>query len=244
MTVRIGGGLKRSGISARILIAGNDLLTGALANAFQKFGFSTMYLTPGAKEIERGTKWEPDLVLLDVRSFDVTAGSALILRVRRAGLRVCVIDTADDNCRLAAWMQAGVSALIDENESFDHLFRTTTRLLRTDSRRQTRRGPASSLASTLADELRDASLDLSLILTEREQVVLAELMEGHNAEEIAKAGYVSISTVRSQIKAILQKLGVNSQLAAVAIARRAGWSLESPIENSVRPTNSRPRRVS
>jgi two-component system, NarL family, nitrate/nitrite response regulator NarL len=244
MTIRIGGGPKRSGISARILIAGNDLLTGALANAFQKFGFSTMYLTPSAQEIERGIKWEPDLVLMDVRSFDLTAGSALISRVRRAGLRVCVIDSAGDSCRLAAWSQAGLSGLIDENESFDHVFGTITRLLRTDSRRQIRRGPASSLASTLADEFEDASLDLSLILTEREQVVLAELMEGHNAEEIAKAGYVSISTVRSQIKAILQKLGVKSQLAAVAIARRAGWSLESPIENSVRPTSSRPRRVS
>ena len=68
-------------------------------------------------------------------------------------------------------------------------------------------------------------------LTEREQVVLAELIEGHCAEDIAKAAFVSISTVRSQIKAILQKLGVNSQLAAVAMARRAGWSLESAPRN-------------
>jgi len=66
-------------------------------------------------------------------------------------------------------------------------------------------------------------------LTEREQSVLAELMEGHCAEEIAKAAFVSISTVRSQIKAILQKLGVNSQLAAVALTRRAGWSSKDSV---------------
>jgi len=36
---------------------------------------------------------------------------------------------------------------------------------------------------------------------------------------------VSISTVRSQIKAILQKLGVNSQLAATALVQQAGWTL-------------------
>ena len=71
-------------------------------------------------------------------------------------------------------------------------------------------------------------LDLFATLTEREQVVLAELIEGHCAEDIAKGAFVSISTVRSQIKAILQKLGVNSQLAAVAMARRAGWSLDNP----------------
>lgn len=244
MSVRARGGPDRSGISARILIAGSDLLAGALANALQNFGFSTMHLRPSTREIERGIEWEPDLVLMDVRSFEVTAGSALIGRLRRASLRVCVMDVADDDCRSTAWLRAGASALVDENEPFDQLFPTIARLLRIDSPPQTRRRSSASLTSTAADEHRDSPLDLSAILTEREQVVLAELMEGHNAEEIARAGYVSISTVRSQIKAILQKLGVNSQLAAVAIARRAGWSLDSPTENTLKPSSSRRRRIS
>jgi len=75
-------------------------------------------------------------------------------------------------------------------------------------------------------------LQLFDFLTVREQVVLAELMEGHRAVEIANTAFVSISTVRSQIKAIRNKLGVNSQLAAVAMARRAGWSLDTPPGNS------------
>ncbi len=77
-------------------------------------------------------------------------------------------------------------------------------------------------------------LQLFDFLTEREQVVLAELMEGHSAVEIVKAAFVSISTVRSQIKAIRVKLGVNSQLAA-ALARRAGWSLNTRPGNSPNP---------
>ena len=60
-----------------------------------------------------------------------------------------------------------------------------------------------------------------LILTPREQWVLAELMEGRTGDAIAKANWIALSTVRSQIKSILQKLGVNSQLAAVALARQA-----------------------
>jgi DNA-binding NarL/FixJ family response regulator len=35
--------------------------------------------------------------------------------------------------------------------------------------------------------------------------------------------FVSVATVRSQVRAILLKLGVNSQLAAVAAARQSGW---------------------
>ena len=69
-------------------------------------------------------------------------------------------------------------------------------------------------------------------------------MEGHCAEDIAKAAFVSISTVRSQIKAILLKLGVNSQLAAVAMARRAGWSLELRPVSPPKPSNGRRRQAS
>ena len=133
---------------------------------------------------------------------------------------------------LAAMMESGtteVSALIDRNEPFDQLLRTINRLLQPGSPPQTARRTSGSLASMRATDRRQGPrLHLFDILTEREQVVLAELMEGHRAEEIATAAFVSISTVRSQIKAILQKLGVNSQLAAVAMARRGGWSLNPP----------------
>jgi DNA-binding NarL/FixJ family response regulator len=54
--------------------------------------------------------------------------------------------------------------------------------------------------------------------------VLAGLYDGLAADAIAERDYVSLPTVRSQIRGILQKLGVNSQLAAVASARNAGWS--------------------
>ena len=53
--------------------------------------------------------------------------------------------------------------------------------------------------------------------------MLQGLVRGMSAEEIAADTYVSIATVRSHIRAILQKLGVNSQLAAVAAATKAGW---------------------
>jgi DNA-binding NarL/FixJ family response regulator len=77
-------------------------------------------------------------------------------------------------------------------------------------------------------------LALFSILTPREKTVLGELMEGRDAEAIARRSWVAVSIVRSQIKSILQKLGVNSQLAAAAFAREAGWSY--PIdEASARP---------
>jgi DNA-binding NarL/FixJ family response regulator len=55
-------------------------------------------------------------------------------------------------------------------------------------------------------------------LTQREALVLGALVDGLSAEEIAEAHFVALTTVRSQIRAVLQKLGVRSQLAAVAFA--------------------------
>jgi DNA-binding NarL/FixJ family response regulator len=60
-------------------------------------------------------------------------------------------------------------------------------------------------------------------LSPREDEVLRQLAAGSPAAAIATAGYVSEATVRTQIRAVLTKLGVSSQLQAVALARRAGW---------------------
>lgn len=65
-------------------------------------------------------------------------------------------------------------------------------------------------------------------LSRREDEVLRALAEGRSAAAIAAAAYVSEATVRTQIRAILTKLGVSSQLQAVALARRAGWLDTAP----------------
>jgi DNA-binding NarL/FixJ family response regulator len=53
-------------------------------------------------------------------------------------------------------------------------------------------------------------------------------MDGRSAAEIAASSFVSLATVRSQIRAILQKLDVTSQLAAVAAAHHSGWTFDHP----------------
>ena len=65
-------------------------------------------------------------------------------------------------------------------------------------------------------------------LSRRESEVLRLLMEGHLVAKIAESSFVSIGTVRTQVKAILRKLGVNSQAAAVALAYRSGWPDADP----------------
>ena len=65
-------------------------------------------------------------------------------------------------------------------------------------------------------------------LTPRERAVLAALAQGQRAETIAAAAFLSEATVRSQIRGVLAKLGVNSQLEAVALAWTVGWFPTAP----------------
>ena len=60
-------------------------------------------------------------------------------------------------------------------------------------------------------------------MTRREAEVLGQLMAGKQVSEIARMRFVSESTVRTQVKSILAKLGVNSQLTAVGLAHKLSW---------------------
>lgn len=60
--------------------------------------------------------------------------------------------------------------------------------------------------------------------------MLEKLAQGYRAAAIAEEFVVSLTTVRSQIRSILSKLGVNSQLEAVAMIReRLMWQGGSPL---------------
>lgn len=58
-------------------------------------------------------------------------------------------------------------------------------------------------------------------MTIREKEVLGELITGKSAREMAVCLHVSITTVRTHIRGVLTKLGVSSQIAAVAVAHRS-----------------------
>jgi len=72
-------------------------------------------------------------------------------------------------------------------------------------------------------------------LSPRERSVLISLMEAATVREIAEQEYVSVSTVRGQIRSIISKLGVRSQLAAVVLAYQSGWPDTSSRWEGKRP---------
>jgi DNA-binding NarL/FixJ family response regulator len=170
---------------------------------------------------------DPSLVVLDLDLGDWhPSGVDLLPRISAMGARVVMLTGVTDRIRLAACLEAGACGVISKSERFTAVLDGVLRAragepLLTWHERQEMLMELWAHRESERERLRPFSL-----LSPREQDVLARLVRGQSAEEIAEASYVSMATVRSQIHSVLTKLGVRSQLAAVAIAREAHWPEE------------------
>jgi DNA-binding NarL/FixJ family response regulator len=168
----------------------------------------------------------PGVVLLDLdlgrdaagRTVD---GATLVEPLRAGGWRVVVLSGTADRARVGAALDAGAVAMVPKRAQLPALLRTVRDALAgrpvmaEDAREK-------FVAAFREQRERRAALAGKLDrLTPRELDVLRLLAEGQRAQAVADEFVVSLATVRTQIRAVLTKLGVRSQLEAVALYRDA-----------------------
>jgi two-component system nitrate/nitrite response regulator NarL len=139
------------------------------------------------------------------------------------GVPPIVMTGGPDRLRLAECVAEGAVGIVDKSMDVATLIQMTRDVV--ESRAVISRTERYALEDELRSHhaTRERTRQPLERLTTREQEVLAELTTGHTAREIADTSFVAISTVRSQIKSILAKLGVSSQVQAVAMAAKAHW---------------------
>jgi len=76
-------------------------------------------------------------------------------------------------------------------------------------------------------------MDISNHLSRRERVILAHLALPLTLNQIAMSLFVSRNTVKTQVRSIYRKLGVNEREAAVRLGRERGLVAQEPIEDDV-----------
>lgn len=202
------------------------LLAETLCAALQSRGICGRILPPAPlAELSRQLHAVPvDLVLLDLDLGPYGSDSTpLIASLVSAGMRVLVVTGSTDRLLIASALEQGAIGVQPKAAGFAELIDTATAAL-------TASGPLHLERRThLLDELRRARLrrerDLKPFreLTAREAETLRALTAGHSVADIAAHWVVSEATVRSHVRGILSKLGVSSQLAAVAAAVSTGW---------------------
>jgi DNA-binding NarL/FixJ family response regulator len=217
-------------MTARVLIVDDHPLVATglqLALCARGWDVETTDGPKASDVLDHARRFEPQLVLLDIDlGEEIGTGISLIGPLRATGARVVMLTAETRRAVLAACLEAGAAGWIGKGVFLDQVVNSLHDVL--DGT------PLIGCAAreAMIDELRieRAGMRKALTpferLTMRERDVLAALVDGLAAEEIAETQFVALTTVRSQIRAVLQKLGVRSQLAAVAHANRVGWKPE------------------
>ena len=166
----------------------------------------------------------PDIVLLDLYLAGGRSGISLMPMLRAPGRTVIALTGATDSTLLARALDAGADAVLGKAMPFEQLVREILAIREGHTVEADRRNLQVRREARAAEEQRARGLAPFAALTRREEQVLAMLLDGVQAADIAERSYVSLATVRSQIRSILTKLGVGSQLTAVSMAIKAGWA--------------------
>jgi DNA-binding NarL/FixJ family response regulator len=208
-----------------VLVDDHGLLSRGLALALEAEGMATQQLTdPDAAARVVADLGGRCLVLLDVQfTGSATTGSDLVGPLVQQGATVVMLTGVDDDALLGDCLARGAAGVIRKSVAFDQLL---------DGVRRAFDGEPVNPVCEREELLRCARerraeerrrWEPFERLSAREAEVLSYLTQGFAADAIAEATYVSLATVRTQIQAVLRKLEVRSQLAAVAMARAAGW---------------------
>jgi two-component system nitrate/nitrite response regulator NarL len=186
----------------------------------------------------------PRVVLLDLDLGTFGDGVRLIHPLALSGANVVVVTASADRSRWGECMRYGARKAMTKTQPLNEILSVVRRIHQglpvvDAEERETLLRHWEEHRQAVEDQRRRLES-----LTPREREVLAKLREGAPVRDIARVSVVSEATVRTQVKSILAKLGVTSQLAAVGMAHNAGWRppgtdpLSTPRGGPARPSAS------
>lgn len=171
----------------------------------------------------------PDVLVINADLGPACNGAALIAPMTRAGAAVVVLTDAVDEARAGECLLQGARAVLSKSEPLAVVVSTIRRAFAgecvLDHSERERLIGAYHRRESDEHGLRERLERL----TPQEAEVLRHLVAGRTTREVAQVRVVSEATVRTQVKAILARLEVSSQLAAVAEASRADWTASSIV---------------
>ena len=192
-------------MAVRLLVVDDDaIVRDALATVLQARGFEVTTVDRFEPDhvIAAADGSDPDVVLLDYHLEDGTS-AALIEPLAARGAPVLMLTGTTDQEILGTCLDLGAVGTILKRQPMDDLVRAID--LAVDGlapqRPQERDDLVAAARASRAE--RERELAPFEALSARERSVLAGLMDGLSAEEIAARDYVSLATVRTQIRAVL-----------------------------------------
>jgi DNA-binding NarL/FixJ family response regulator len=175
-------------------------------------------VSDAAAAVEAARREKPDICLLDIRmpGNGIAATAQIKAELPEVAIVMLTVSRSDDD--LFDALRAGAKGYLLKGMNEDELPDSLARVLK---------GQASlppNLVARLIDEFRDRERfrihlpgDRAVLLTPREWDVLGLMRSGSTTAEIAERLFISATTVRSHVSAILRKLEVRDRSEAVSL---------------------------
>ena len=213
-----------------LIVDDHPLVAESIATALGASGIVAGRADPnGADPREALAEGSFDFCLVDLDwGHDAFSGVSFIEAVNDAGA-TCIILTGTVHEPLFGYcLELGAAGVITKQQSFRELVASIEVTIAGESPNSDADKYRWLLEAHKARDAHRRTLEPFMALTSAEAGVLSDLRAGLAVADIADQRCVAVSTVRTHVRQILQKRQVNSQLAAVAMARTAGWREHQP----------------
>jgi len=169
----------------------------------------------------------PNLVIMDVSMPDLNGVEATRQIVAAApNVKVIALSMHSDTLFVAEMLKSGANGYLLKDCAFEEL----ARAIRTVMEGKTYLSP--SISGVVVDDylhqLSKTTLSSSDVLTSREREVLQLLAEGKTTKQIALKLHISIKTVETHRRQIMEKLNIHSVAELTKYAIRKGFTSLEP----------------
>lgn len=171
----------------------------------------------GRSALAKIRELEPDVAVLDYRLPELD-GISVTNAVVRDGLptRVLVISAFTDSGVVYKVLETGAAGFVSKESRREQIADAVLACARGET------VVPPDVAAGLASEIRLRKQTDAPVLTPREQEILHLIAAGKSLPEIAKELYLGVTTVKTHVQHLYEKLGVSDRAAAVATAMRRG----------------------
>lgn len=166
----------------------------------------------GEEALALAARLAPDVVLMDLSLGAGIDGVETTRRLTTApgpGPRVLVLTTYDTDADVTRAIEAGATGYLLKAERPEELFAAVHAAAR----------GRTTLSEPVADRVMARLRSPRPALTDRERDILAQLSRGLGNREIARALFISEATVKTHLRRVYDKLGVDTRAGAVAVAK-------------------------